>query len=202
MTEDHVPDDALNAFWNALNDAEREPALGELDPELAETVRRLLALSRMPPPREIQARADRAMRAQHAVPGTAPGTNGHAPLALRQTRPMVFSGAGRGSSLRSVPHHEERSPQPPAPGRMRFPLVPFITAALLVMMTLTLVSLVFGPGRPGERRGRPSRAVRRAIQGDEAGHRAAGQRPSAREPRLSEPCLLFADTGGDIDLGA
>jgi hypothetical protein len=81
MPEEWRQDIELNRFWNELTHAGSEPAVGNLDPEQAETLRRLYAMTRTPPPEVAQARVDRAVREQLVAPW-----DGHASSRLRETK--------------------------------------------------------------------------------------------------------------------
>ncbi|HEY7033607.1 MAG TPA: hypothetical protein VH482_19880 [Thermomicrobiales bacterium] len=62
--DQHHPDDlALNRFWNELVRPTGAPdaAVADLDPDLAETVRRLRAMAKTPPPVSARERVRRGL---------------------------------------------------------------------------------------------------------------------------------------------
>jgi hypothetical protein len=154
MAEERALDEALNRFWNALVQSGAEPSPGTLDPEQAETLRRLHAMSRTPLPMEIRGRVDHAMHEHYATPSEETPRNGHARLDLRQTSARPFPGIEPGLTTPLPSSAVARSAQQEAIGRVRWVSVQFATALLLVLTLLVGYVAFDGShlGRENERR--------------------------------------------------
>ena len=126
MAEERTSDDALSRFWNGLVESGASPP-GDMDPEQAETVLRLYAMTRAPLPAEARRRVDAAaLSVGSKTSPTSGGTPGDQP---------------------------SRSSQYPAMGRGQWTRVQFATAFLLAL-TLLVSYVAFGGmrlGRQGER---------------------------------------------------
>jgi len=68
MVDDRLHDDALNRFWNDLVEPDGDPMASDLDPDQVETLQRLHAMTRTPPPAMARTRVDRAMHERLTVP--------------------------------------------------------------------------------------------------------------------------------------
>src|SRR5262245_23416584 len=118
---------ALNRFWNELVRPTGDPdaAAVEVDPDLAETVRRLRAMAKTPPPVSARERARRGV-AEHL----GNGSNGK-DHAMLQTGTLTLPGSRFGSNGRGHPASTGRRSTRPG---VRWLSVQFATVLLLVAM--------------------------------------------------------------------
>ena len=89
MPDERLHDVALNRFWNDLARAPDDADIGGLDLAQAETLRRLHAMTRTPPPSATQARLDREMQVLFAAP-----PNGQGSLDLSQVQILTYHPGG------------------------------------------------------------------------------------------------------------
>jgi hypothetical protein len=149
MPDDRRQEFDLNAFWNGLVRGEPDAA-GDLDPDLAETVRRLRALAQTPPPSSARARVRRGLTDQIGL-----HPNGKETTAMFRTATLTLPGSGFGPNGRTHPHAVPT--RPTRHGVRRFS-VPFATV-LLLLVTLGLGYLAFWPRDPGADRPTENPAV-------------------------------------------
>lgn len=161
MPENGASDDALNQYWNALVPSEAEPPTGDLDPGQAETVRRLHAMARTPPPAEIRARVDHVIDASLLASGIAPHANGHSHSPTVQADIAVFGANGRDANRPSSADRSVEAARALPALRSRLATFPLATA-LLLLLTLGLGIVVGGLGRSAVER----RAVLPAAMGN------------------------------------
>lgn len=120
----------LNAFWNGLVRGEPDAA-GELDPELAETVRRLRAMAQTPPPVSARERARRGLTDQFGTHDNRKETT------MLHTGTLTLPDSGLGLNGRT---HSQPQPTPTRPARhgVRWASVQFATVLLI------LITILFG----------------------------------------------------------
>ena len=147
MPDDRLQQDlndlALNRFWNELVRPAGDPdaTVADLDPELAETVRRLRALAQTPPPAPARERVRHGLSEQLGTHRNGKETT------MLQTGTLTLSGSRFGPTGRTYPHVTRTRT---ARSGVRWLSVQFATAALL-LVTLSGVYLSFGGPRPWSR---------------------------------------------------
>lgn len=146
MPEARSADDALNRLWNALVQSTPEPALGALDPEDVEVLRRLHAMTRTPPPSAIQARVDHGIDVSRLASGIAPHANGHSSSRPAQADMVVFSTNGRGTNRRSQVGRSA-APVRALPAHRSRPATFPLATAMLLLLTLGLGVIIGSLGR-------------------------------------------------------
>jgi len=141
MTDERRRDEEINRFWNELLHSRENPAVGTLEPDQAETLRQLHALSLAPPPDHARLRVARAMEQTLAAPQAAPARNGHAALYPRDLEIVVRGNTiARDRNLEAwLPGAQVASPPSPV---VRGPL----RAAILHLATALLLLLTLGIG--------------------------------------------------------
>jgi hypothetical protein len=132
----------LNRFWNDLLAMGGDTEAGSLSGEDAETLRRLHAMTRTPPPERARARADAVWAVWAVTPG-----NGHAAIHLASThvlaRDQARSSAAEPLAPASLAAPARRWSVPRAPRSA----APFATV-LLLLLTLGLAAAILVPGHP------------------------------------------------------
>ena len=131
---------ALNRFWNELVRPTGDPdaAAADLDPDLAETVRRLRALARTPPPVSARARVRRGLTDQSSPPRNGKETT------MLLSGPLTLPGSRLGPNGRVLPPTARARPGRSA---VRWLSVQFATA-LLLLVTLFFGYLAYRDHRP------------------------------------------------------
>jgi hypothetical protein len=143
---DHRRQEAeLSRFWNDLIQPGADPARGALDVSEAETLRRIHAITQSPPPAGARARVDGAMRAQIAA-----RQNGRDVLEMSEIDTLTFDRPAIAAPAWLPPWLASRPARRPAPAGWGW--VAQFATALLLLVTLGLGYLVFGPGRPNQDR--------------------------------------------------
>ena len=141
MPDDRRQESELNRFWNELADADAEPAVGELDAAQAETLRRIHAMTRTPPPAGARASVDGAMRLHIAA-----RQNGRGPSRDDRYRSTCLPPVGKRTTgvAPATPCRAARA--------NRVALAPPLRNGAARPVTIGLGYLVFGPNRPNPER--------------------------------------------------
>ncbi len=140
MPDGRTADAELNRLWNALVDDAGDPDITGEAPFLAETLRRVHAMTLAPPPAAARARVNDGMRALLAAP-----SNGKGAVDPHQVRVLVHA-----PHQPLNPWQPDTGVEPPAAPRAaaRFGWAAMqMATALLVLLTLGFAFLLATPGR-------------------------------------------------------
>lgn len=141
MADDRQHDDAVDQFWDALSNPNDTPPVGNLEPDQAETLRRLHAMTRMPPPARARTRVDRMMHDRLTVPH-----NGSSAATLDRTT-LLAGGPPHSNTLAPVPPSLAGTPISKTRTWRDFRWAGVLIAtALLVLVTLGVGYLAVRPG--------------------------------------------------------